>query len=353
MRTAFLSAPETIELKTVPDLSCGPDEILIRVVACGMCGSDVRIFHYGNKRVQFPATIGHEVAGIVVEKGNAVSDVFHVGDRVALGADIPCGTCYHCVEGNCNNCQENIAIGYQLPGGFAEYLKIDARIWSGGPIQKIPENISFEEAALAEPVACAINGMEILPNKTHGTILIIGAGVLGCLLSELARIYHYQQVFLADDDLAKLSFIKERGYAADSFLTSDKTLPERIRELTKGRGVDAVMVACPDLGAQRLALDCLGPRGAVNFFAGLPSGSDDLLFPSNLIHYNELYVTGSHGSTPDQHLRALDFIGRGQVRVKNLITHRFSLADLAQAFARAENSQNRLKVMILPGEETT
>lgn len=328
---------------------CGSNEILIKVMACGICGSDVRILKHGNARVKPGAIIGHEVAGVITEVGSAVVG-FAAGDRISMSADIPCGECFYCEAGFCNNCTENFAIGHQLPGGFAEYIKVDERVWKIGPFQKIPDSMSFEEAALAEPLACAVNGMEIMSPRLKDTCAIIGSGVLGSLFAQLARAYQYKRVFLIDLEPSKLEFLKQRGIGADESFVFDDTFSEKIKSATGGHGADAVIVACGDPKAQRMAVEIAGKRGWVNFFAGLPATTPEISFPSNLIHYREVTVTGSHGSTPEMHKKALELIASGKVKVQPLITHRFPLAKLHDAFAAVGSTTDRLKVMILPHE---
>jgi L-iditol 2-dehydrogenase len=348
MRAAVLHGLNDIRLEEVPKPSYGDEDILIRVMACGICGSDLRILKHGNARVPYPAILGHEVAGIVEAVGKSVAG-FAPGDRVAMASDIPCGNCVYCRAGHCNNCSVNMAIGHQYPGGLAEYLVVDPLVWKDGPFHRIPDGVSFAEAAVAEPLACAINGMDILPKTDQNTFVIIGGGVLGSLIADLARVYGYRRVMIADVDEHKLNLLKTVGVRADDYLLFDGGFRERVLAETGGMGASAVMVACGSIDAQRAAIDIVGRRGAVNLFAGLPPGTADLSFPSNLVHYREITITGSHGSVASQHKRALELIADKSVHADILITHRFPLSGIAEALALA-GSPDRLKVIITPND---
>lgn len=346
MLAALYYGDEKCRVEEVQNPTCGKEEILLRVEVCGICGSDLRIVKHGNTRIKPPAILGHEIAGIIIEKGKEVKK-FSVGERIALGADIPCGSCVYCASGYSNNCNTNLAIGYQYPGGFAEFLKVDKKVWDGGPFARIPESMTFESAALAEPVACALNGLEILPNRNKNSIVIIGAGVLGCIFTELARYMGYKKIFFIDKNLGKLSFVQERGFVADEYLLADDEAERKIIDATNGMKADAVIVACGDILAQKLALRLCGKRGAINLFAGITDKQDVLAFSPDLIHYNEMFLTGSHGSTQRQHALAIRLIREQKVEVEKLITHSFPLTKMDEAFAMA-SAQDRLKVIVKP-----
>ena len=160
MKAAVMKELNSIVVREVKEPACGDREAILKVAACAVCGSDIRIYHYGNDRVKFPAVIGHEIAGEIVEVGSMVTQL-KAGDRVALGADVPCGTCFWCTNGMGTNCSINYAIGYQFPGGFQEYMLLNETTLRYGPVTRIPTGLSFQEAALAEPLACAINGLEL------------------------------------------------------------------------------------------------------------------------------------------------------------------------------------------------
>ena len=345
MKAAVLEKLEKIVVKEVSIPPIKKGEMLVKIRSCAVCGSDIRIYHQGNPRVKPPQIIGHEIAGEVVEVGKGV-DTFKLGDRVALGADVPCGVCKLCKNGLGNNCFVNYAIGYQFPGGFAQYIHINETIVKYGPLHKIPENLSFNEASLAEPLACSLNGYELANLKIGDTVVIIGAGPIGLMLVELARNIGAGRIILSQRSKERLKIA--RKFSADTFISSsEENFVERVMEETKGEGADVVMVACANPSAQEEALEIVAHRGRVNFFGGLATGSRKISIDSNLIHYREYFVLGSHGSVPRQHEIALDLLSRGAIKGKDFITHYCSLDDIKEAFRAAEGHQG-LKVIVNP-----
>lgn len=345
MKAAVLEDLEKMVVKEVTTPQIGQGEILVRVRSCAVCGSDIRIYHRGNPRVKPPQIIGHEIAGEIVEVGSGVKK-FKVGDRVALGADVPCGTCRFCRNGLGNNCPINYAIGYQFQGGFAEYIPLNELTVKYGPLHKIPGDLSFDEASLAEPLACCINGYELANLKLGDTVVVIGAGPVGLMLVELAKIMGADKVILSQRSRERLKLAQR--FSADVLISSsEENFVERVMEETGGEGADVVMVACANPSAQEEALKVVGHRGRVNFFGGLPPGSSKISIDSNLIHYKECFVLGSHGSVPRQHKLALNLLAEGRIKGKDFITHHFALDDIKEAFEVAEGHRG-LKVVVHP-----
>lgn len=344
MKAAVLEGIDRLVVKEVPDYEVQEGEVLLRVRSCAVCGSDLRIMHSGNPRVHFPQIIGHEIAGEVVAVGEGVTK-FRVGERVAVGADVPCGECFWCQNGMGTNCATNYAIGYQFPGGFAEYLLLNKLTVVQGAVHRIPENLSFDEAALAEPLACAIHGLEMAQLGIGDTLLIIGAGPIGCMMIELARHMGATTIIVAQRSPRRLEMA--RRFGADHYFLSDDRLKEQVLEVTNGEGADVVMVTCASPEAQELSLELARHRARINFFGGLPRGSRNIAISSNLIHYKECMVLGSHGSLPRHHRKALQLMERGMVHPGSYITHRFPLTEIQEAFRVAESHEG-LKVVVNP-----
>jgi len=345
MKAAVLEALKQITVKEVADVEPGPGEVKLRVHVCAVCGSDVRIFHHGNPRVRPPAIIGHEVAGEVVAVGDGV-DKWKVGDRVALGADVPCGKCHWCQNGLGNNCNENHAIGYQFPGGFAEEMVLHPMVVDFGPVTPIPENVSYEQAALAEPLACAINGLEMCRLRVGDSLCITGAGPLGCMMIELGRHMGATEIIVVQRSRKRLELA--RAFGADHYVCSEDTdVLDAVREITNGRGPDVVVTTCGSVEAHEQAIKMVAKHGRVNLFGGLGKDARNLDVPSNTIHYKECFVLGSHGSVPRHHRIAMALIEKGVVDVARCITHRFPLDDIRAAFDAAEKHEG-LKVAVKP-----
>lgn len=349
MKAAVFEGLEQMAVKDVPDPELPDDESLIlKVHACAVCGSDIRIFHHGNPRVTPPQVIGHEIAAEVVAVGPKVAR-FKVGDRVATGADVPCGECRWCREGLGNNCATNYAIGYQFPGGFAQYMPVNSMTVRYGAVHHIPPELSFDEATLAEPLGCCINGLELSNLHLGDTVVVIGAGPAGCMLMRLARWQGALRVLAVQRSRARLAYARRLGGADVVICTQDADPVESVLRATNGEGADVVITANASVQTHMQALRMVANRGRIVLFGGLPKGSPSIPLDSNLVHYKELLITGSHGSVPRHHRLALEILARGVVNAEDYITHRFPLDRIKDAFATAEGHQG-MKVVVHPNE---
>jgi len=347
VKAAVFEGLNQLVVREVPDPAL-PDEdgMIVRVRTCSVCGSDVRIFHHGNPRVKPPQIVGHEIAGEVVAVGRRVTD-FKVGDRVAVGADVPCGECRWCREGMGNNCAINYAIGYQFQGGFAEYIPLNGLTVRLGPVHRIPGSLSYDVAALAEPLACCINGVEMCDIHLGDTVVVIGAGPAGCMLMRLARSLGAARVLAVQRSRARVGEALRIGGADEVVCSLDTDPVAAVREATGGAGADVVITANASVETHRQAVEMACNRGRVNLFGGLPKDAPPIELASNLIHYKELRLTGSHGSVPRQHRLALDLLATGVIDGQALVTHSFGLDEIAAAFAAAEGHLG-MKVMVHP-----
>ncbi|HSV72905.1 MAG TPA: alcohol dehydrogenase catalytic domain-containing protein [Chthonomonadales bacterium] len=345
MRAAVLEELGRIEIRDVPEPEIDDDAALLRVEAVSICGSDLRIVRHGNPRVQPPAIIGHETAGVVVQAGRNVTRV-REGDRVAVGADVPCGQCRWCRDGLGNNCSINYAIGYQIPGSFAQYMKLPRLVLEEGPVSHFSDALSFEEASLAEPLGCAVNGLELAGMSLGKSVAIIGMGPIGCMMIDLARLMGAVKVICVQRSRLRMEIA--RGYGADAYIFSeDEDVVARCREETDGEGPDVVMTTCGSVEAHEQAIEMVAHRGVVNLFGGLGKDVRPMSLLSNLIHYKECFLTGSHGCVPRHHELAVRLLERGKVRVRPLITHVFPLERVGEAFATME-SRKGMKVVVRP-----
>lgn len=201
MKAGVLYAIENLKIQDVPTPTPLKKEILIKVKACTICGTDIRVYHYGHKLIRFPRITGHEVSGEIVEVGKQIKD-YKVGQKVAVAPAIPCGRCYYCQRGIQSMCINLTAIGYHYDGGFAEFMIVPEDAIRNGCVNFVPDNLSFEEAALAEPLACAINGQELSRIGLGDTVVVIGAGPLGCIhLAESGKVMKVS--ILPQDKLTK------------------------------------------------------------------------------------------------------------------------------------------------------
>ncbi|MCL2098835.1 MAG: alcohol dehydrogenase catalytic domain-containing protein [Oscillospiraceae bacterium] len=323
---------------------CGDDDILVRVKSCAVCGSDIRIFHHGNPRVVPPQILGHEISGIVESIGKNIKN-FKPGDRVAIGADVPCGECIFCKSGIGNNCRINYAMGYQFAGGFAEYILLNKTVVNYGPITKIPDNISYDEAALAEPLACVLNALELSPVKLGDTVVIIGAGPIGCMIIPIAKLLGASKIIVIQRSRPRLEAAK--AFGADVYICSGEEDPiAAVQNQTGGLGADVIFTANPSPQTHSDALYMAKNRARINLFGGLPKGSLVTL-DTNIIHYKELFVSGAHGSMPHHHIKAVELIASGRLNMKDFISHNYPLSQIAEAFAAAE-SHAGMRVVVNP-----
>jgi L-iditol 2-dehydrogenase len=345
MLAAVLKELNKFSLEEIPEPEVDEDSALMKVETVCICGSDVRIFHHGNPRVEPPAIIGHETAGVIVKAGKNVTRV-KVGDHVALGADVPCGKCHWCRNGLGNNCAINYAVGYQIPGAFAQYMKLPKLLLDEGPVTPFSSNLSFDTASLAEPLACAINGLELVNMSLGKSLVIMGLGPIGCMMIDLARAMGAVKVIAVQRSRTRLEIAK--AYGADVYICSEEEdVVVRCREETEGEGPDIVVTTSGSVEAHEQAIEMVAHRGYVNLFGGLAKSTRPMSLLSNTIHYKECFVTGSHGCVPRHHELAVRLLEQGIVRTAPLITHHFPLAEIEAAFEAME-SRKGMKVAVHP-----
>ena len=318
--------------------------MIVQVGACGICGSDLRAYRHG-LRVDLPSQIlGHEVAGTIVHVGKNVCG-YTVGQRLAIAADIHCGKCYYCMRALFHLCLHQRILGQQVAGGIAEYIELTPDIIQNGVIHPTPDNLIDAEAALAEPASSVINNQERIGIGLGQTVVVIGAGTIGCMHVAIAKA-RGASVILANRSDPRLELA--RRFGADVYLNSTRDeIGKVVRERTEGIGADAVIVAVPSAEAQAEALDLVRKRGTLVLFGGLPRSEPYVRLHANKIHYDEINVTGAFSYHPDHHKLALSLFSSGAVCARDFITHRYPLEATREAFATLEN-ECTLKVMIEP-----
>jgi L-iditol 2-dehydrogenase len=335
-----------VQEREEPQASAG--SMIVKVQACAICGSDLRILREGNERIVAPRIIGHEIAGEIVEIGSDVTG-YNLGDKVSTGADVPCGECEYCISGLPNSCAINYAIGYQFDGGFAEYVRLDHRVVKYGPLQTFGADLPWSHAALAEPLACCINGFDqaLTDLKKPRSAVIVGAGPIGLMLIKLAKkVYNIGTVIAVEP--APLRRQKAAEVGADIVIDpSIVSTVDAVRTNTNGIGVELVFTACPVFEVHEQALEMVAPNGVVNLFGGIGKAEPPLEVFSNYIHYKQIFLTGSHGSTPAQHKRALWLIEHNRISVDDLITHEIGIDDIHEGFKLA-SAGKASKVVIKP-----
>jgi len=349
MKAAVLQQVGQFEVREVPVPENTDDGILLRIDSCAICGTDVKVYRHGHRMIKPPRITGHELCGTIKEVGKKLRG-FKKGGRVAVAPAVPCGECHYCKKGIMAMCDNLTAIGYHYDGGFAEYMLVPGNVIRVGCVNKVPENISSDEAALAEPLACAINGQELSGVKKGDTVVVMGAGPLGCVHVELARAKAAKKLILIDISAQRLELSGICG--AHRYIDSSKTDPvSAVMEETGGRGAEVVIVACASGIAQEQAMQMIAKCGNVNLFGGLPKDKPYINFDSNLVHYREFCVTGTHGSSPAHNRQAIELISRGRVPVKKYITHHLPLDRILEGMELVEKARS-LKVIINPQKKT-
>lgn len=348
MKAAVVEELGRMVVKEMPDPELLDEGLLIKVECCAICGSDIRIYKKGDKRATYPRIIGHEITGTVVGVGRKVSG-FKEGDRICVAPGQGCGKCKYCKNGMGNVCINPIpSIGYASNGGFAQFICPPTNVVKNGFVNKIPDEISFEEASISELLACCINGQERSRVSKDDNVVIIGAGPAGCMHIELAKKRGAAKVIIAQRSLTRIELAERFG--PDVIInTSKEDIVLRVKEETNGLGADVVIVAAPSKEAQELSLQMIAPRGRINFFGGLPKNDSIIHIDANIIHYIECELTGASSSLARQNKEALKLIGDGIIDAQKYITHIFSIDDIVEAFKVVENHEG-IKVIVKPWE---
>ena len=346
MRVARFYAPGDLRVEEIPTPEPGPGELLMRVRACATCGTDVKIFNFGHHHIVPPRVMGHEVAGEVETLGEGTQG-FSPGDRVQLIAAIPCGECFECKNRSMSICANQESIGYHYDGGFAEWLVVPAKVLRVKGLNMIPAGLSFEEAAVTEPLACVLNGQELVGVGDGDVVVVVGAGPIGCLHVRLARARGASQVVLVEMNGARLRMSSQRVEPDSAIDASKENAVDAVLKLTDGRGADVIITAAASGAAQEEALQMASRGGRISFFGGLPKDNPVINLDSNVVHYRELTIVGANGSTPAHNAEALRLIASGAVPVKDLITDRLPLDQVLDAI-KAVQSGRSIKVVIAP-----
>lgn len=345
LKAAIFQGPEKIEIGEWKDPVCSDNEILIKVHCCAICGTDVRTFFHGHKKVIPPAIIGHEITGEVVEIGKNVKTSLKIGDRITPVTSIGCGKCRLCEKGLYNLCPDTKAIGYYYPGGFAQYMIIPEPAVKQNAWVILPDNISFVEGALIEPLSCAINAQNYLNIQKGDTVVIYGGGPIGFMHAILAQTSGAKKTIMVDPAFERLK--KFGNIFSDLILIDPKAenTVERVKNLTDGWGADVVITACPAKQAQIESFLICAPHGRISFFGGLPKDDSIISIDSNLIHYYEISVFGAFASNRSDYQKAADLISAKKIEPSKFITEVIPLKDIEKGI-RMVKEGSVLKVVV-------
>lgn len=345
MKAAVLHKPNELRVEEVEVPSINPDEMLVKVKACAICGTDIRIYHgTKTKGIRYPSVIGHEISGVVEACGSRVQG-FKMGDPVGICPVIPCGVCYACQRGMDNICLNRTAIGYEYDGGFQEYVRVPGMAIRQGNIFKAPPDLSFEVLSLIEPLACCYNGNRRSQIKLGDTVVIMGAGPIGLMHLQLVRLAGAAKIISSEPSDERRSLAKEMG--ADICVNPQEVdLTEVVMEETQGLGADVTLLAIGVPALTNEAFQMTRKQGSVNLFAGF-AGKGECTIEANLVHYNELNVTGTASAAPWHFSEAMKLVTSGQIDLEKLITHRFPLEEIDKALKTVLEGKG-LKVVVVP-----
>jgi L-iditol 2-dehydrogenase len=322
-----------------------PDTALVRILSAAICGTDLRTYRHGSDRIRPPRVLGHEACGIIEEVGSEVKGL-QPGRRVVVVPAVGCGECRWCRVGKTNMCDSLRTVGFDFDGTFAEYLEIPAQALAMGNVLPVGDSLTTEQAVLAEPAACCLNGQEFLQIGPEDTVFIFGSGFIGCVHAELALGKGAKRVILADISDARLEVARTLLPYVETVNTASGDADRYVRDRTDGLGADVIITACPSGDAHAAAIKMAATRARISLFGGIPGEGRGFL-DSNAIHYRELSVYGSHASTAAQNRQVLDWLSAGKLDLAKYVSATFALSDIVEAF-EALRSEKVLKVLIRP-----
>jgi L-iditol 2-dehydrogenase len=352
VRAAIWNGPGTMDVGTAPDAVCPPDGVLLEVLACGVCGTDVRSFYNGDRRIEPPWVLGHEISGEVIEIGaQAEAEVqaggIALGDRVHCISTLWCGRCRLCRSGAENLCLNGELMGFDHPGAYAERVVIPNIALKN--LFRIPDGLSAEHATFADPLSDVICGHKDIGIGLDDVVVVIGAGPVGTAHAALARLQGAGLVMMLEQTARRLELA--RAILGDERLqyveTQETDAQSAVKRATEGFGADVVIVACSSTDAQRDAMGMAAPRARVLYFGGLPKGTTHVEFPSNVLHYSEVQVHGSYASRHRDQVAALDMLAADAGGIRSVVSDVIGLEDTPDAFPRIRSGE-ALKVVVTP-----
>ncbi len=326
MKACVFRGPGDLDVVDVPAPEPGRGEILLRIGAAGLCHSDVRVYK-GEKYAKPGVIPGHEVAGVIAGVGEGVTGL-QPGQHVALCPIIACGACEFCRAGKRNRCPARVTLGYDENGGLAEYMLVPEPIVRLGHVFTLPAGLPLDQASLLEPTACVLNSLELLGVSAGTTLLLIGAGPMGLLHLVLARRLG-AMVIASEPEEGRRAWARRLG-AIETIDPVSQDLTARVKELTDGNGADVAVVTAGLAAAASSALGAVRRQGYVGLFAGFPPQTVVNLDP-NVIHYNELILTGSQNANIDQYRRTLELLPT-LPDLRQIVSHSFSIDDAPRAY---------------------
>jgi L-iditol 2-dehydrogenase len=340
MKAAFVKGTSTVVVEDVDKPKLGPGDVLVKMHACGICGSDLEKV-YG-KYSQPSTRLGHEPSGIIEEVGEKVNN-FKKGDRVFVHHHVPCYSCHYCLHGNETMCTKYYETNLS-PCGLAEEFIVPEWNVSHGGILKIPDSMSFDEAAMIEPLACCIRAWNKFSFQKGDSAAIFGVGSTGMMHVMLSNLHEFEKIFCIDVNEFRLKFAK-KFKITDAINSSNSQLKIKILEQTNNRGVDVAIIATGSLNAISSAIDLVRKGGTIVLF-GVPSKGATMNIDMSIIYSKEITLVSSYAASDTDTKKALELIRTSMVDVKKLITHKYNISDSQQAFEHAHKGIDSMKIII-------
>ncbi|VUT25919.1 MAG: alcohol dehydrogenase [Candidatus Methanolliviera sp. GoM_asphalt] len=339
MRVAMYYNNRDVRLEEMPTPKIGPDELLVRVIASGICGSDVMEW-YRLKRA--PLVLGHEIAGEIAAVGEDVKR-YRKGDRVFVSHHVPCNTCHYCLNDHHTICDTLHNTNFD-PGGFAEYIRVP-KINVDRGVFVLPDEVSFDEGVLIEPLACVVRGQRIAHLEHGQSVLVIGSGVAGLLHIQLARSTGAGRVVATD--ITDYRMKAARRFGADLAMHAEEDVPMLLRQVNDGRGADLVIVCTGATKAVLQAIQSVDRGGTILLFAPAEPGVSIPIQPND-IWSRGITITTTYAGSPKDISIAIELIRNHRIDVRKMITHRLGLAEAGLGFQLVSGADDSLKVIIEP-----
>jgi len=340
MRVAVWYNNWDVRVEKMPVPRTGPGELLLRIEASGICGSDVMEWYRLDRA---PLVLGHEIGGQVVEVGQGV-EKYKEGDRVSVAHHVPCNTCYHCLRGHHTMCDTLRKTNFD-PGGFAEYVRVPAINVDRG-VFSLPDEMSYEEATFIEPLACVLRGQRIGRIQPGDSVLVLGSGIAGLLHLQLVKTLGARRVIATD--ISDFRRNAARRFGADVALDAREYSPAQLREVNDGYLADLVIVCTGATAAVNQALASVERGGTVLLFAPTDPGVSTPISLNEVFWRTDVTLTTSYGASPYDYQTALDIIRAGTIAVRQMITHRLALAEAGLGFQLVARASDSIKVIIEP-----
>jgi len=335
MKAAVVHGKGDIRVEEYPTPQAATGEMVVKIKASGICATDIKTLLGQGLPKELPTILGHEVVGEVHECGAGVTG-FAQGERVAVYPIAVCGECYYCKRGRHNLCEKEFGLGHGIEGGFAEYVRLPEQIVNIGGVVKIPADLAYDKAVMAEPLSCGIAALRANRIQPGDTVLIIGAGPMGLIHLKVSK-WAGARVIMADLLDNRLQVAQQMG--ADACINSGNSdLQAEVANLTNNAGAEVVITSLGIPAVIEQSLKLVRNGGTFNIFGGPPAGQSISVDP-RWLHYSEINLTGSFAATPDDFRQALDLIASGAIVVDDLISDRFSLDSMLDAVERAKNQQ--------------